>query len=178
MGEEENQTLGDRLRGAAERANLSSSVIGKRLGVSGSAVRQWWLGSTEPSVGMLQRYAEICGESAYYLITGESDRQRIKRALEIARRQWATAVSDGVDAAEALEALVGDAAHLQPDERERLSAESDEIRQFLVSVDGEQWVELTPEQHQVVAGLVELLAKYQQQEDGQPETDRGSVLPG
>jgi transcriptional regulator with XRE-family HTH domain len=160
--------LGDRLRKSAQQAGLSSDSIAEALGITGAAVRKWWLGDNEPSVGMLQRYADICEVSPYWLMTGNEDPSRLISILYAVRRLWRAAVARGEDASSALARILEDENILPPEERQRLSDQTDEIRLWFEGLDEEDWVELTPEQHRLVKDLVRMLGQRQQRESDPP----------
>ena len=66
-------TVGQRIRWARERADLSQAELGKSLNVSGGAVAQWETDRTHPSARNLSAVAEFLKVSHEWLATGRSD---------------------------------------------------------------------------------------------------------
>lgn len=159
------------MRQSAEQAGLKSESIADRLGVTGAAVRKWWLGDNEPSVGVLQQYADICGVSGYWLMSGNEDPTRLLQILYAARRLMRAAVERGEDASTALARILEDENILPPEDQARLSAESEDLRLWFMGLDEKDWVELGPDQQRVVKELIRMLGQRQQRESDLP--DRG-----
>lgn len=64
-----------RLKAARKTRELTADRIAEALDCSPSTVRHWWTARSEPSFETLDRYAELCGVSSYWLITGKPDEQ-------------------------------------------------------------------------------------------------------
>lgn len=158
MGDDECRTLAERLDRAAQKSGLTNEEIGERLGVTGGNVAHWRKGRHRPDVETVQRFAAVVGASEYYLLTGKKDHARYAAAFQEAMRQWREAVVGGEDAAAAWERILGRSDLFSVEDRARLSGQSEGLAEFLVSVDGVEWVELSERQHRVIRELIELLA--------------------
>ena len=78
-------SLGDRLRTARRRSGLSVRALGRRLGVSGSAVAQWEARQgSQPAASRLAQIAEVLGVSVDWLLRGTTNE---------ASDPWSTVVS-------------------------------------------------------------------------------------
>lgn len=79
----ETQTLGQRLRAARERLNLSQTLVANRLTPSQMRQRLWaWENDkAEPNVELLRQLSEQLGVSLCWLMTGVecAGRQRARR---------------------------------------------------------------------------------------------------
>lgn len=64
--------IGHRIRDARRRAGLTQQELGRRCGVSRAAIAQWENGTTQPSLGHLQRAADALGVWVAWL-TGDRD---------------------------------------------------------------------------------------------------------
>jgi transcriptional regulator with XRE-family HTH domain len=148
-------SLGERLRAALKRAGLSAEGMGRRLGVSGAAVRRWCLDRNEPDVSTLSAFAKAGGCSLLWLIEGDEAPDELSEwALEFADR-----VAGGVDPARALSEVTGGAAALSRFEAERLSAAAEGMRALLDELAPSPWRELSLLQKREVLRLVERLAR-------------------
>ena len=65
--------LGARIGKARNEAGLSRQGLADAVGRSVHAVRKWETDEHEPSLGMLQRIAEVTGMSVSYLVGGSSE---------------------------------------------------------------------------------------------------------
>lgn len=148
-------TLGKRLRAALERAGMSAEGMGRHLGIAGSAVRKWCLGSTEPDIGTLARFADRAGASLVWLVEGDV------APSELA--EWAVAFADlivgGADPVVALGAVSAGAAVLSGPEARLLEAAAEGMRAVLDELAPAPWRELTLRQKREVLALVERLAE-------------------
>jgi hypothetical protein len=112
----------------------------------------------------MERYAHVCGVSAYWLITGKPDQQDVMARLQRALSDFRGAVLSGEHPLSAWERILGRTDVLTEDEKRQLSGDPESIRAYLASADGVEWVELTSEQHRLVQDLVHLFGRYAAQE--------------
>lgn len=139
---------------------VSAEWVAEQLGCSDSTVRHWWTARSAPSFDTLERYADLCGVSAYWLITGKPDQQDVVSRLYRMLEAFRAAVVAGEGPVAAWERAMGRSDILTDEERARLSADPVGLRAYLTSVDGMEWVALTPEQHRLVRDLVHLFGRY------------------
>lgn len=59
------------MRSAAKWTGLSQKTIGQAMGRSPSTVSNWWNGRSSPTVAEVERYAEITGSPAVWLLAGD-----------------------------------------------------------------------------------------------------------
>lgn len=152
--------LSIRLKEASRIAGLTADQIAVNLDCSSSTVRHWWTARSAPTFDTLERYAEVCGVSAYWLITGRPDQGDVLVRLQGALTAFRAAVVRGESALEVWERILGHVDLLTDSERETLSADPQGLRAYLTSADGVEWVALTPEQHRIVQELVQLFGRY------------------
>jgi transcriptional regulator with XRE-family HTH domain len=165
LSEERHLTpLSIRLKEAKQLRGLTADRIAELLDCSPSTVRHWWTARSEPSFDTLERYAELCGVSAYWLITGKPDQQDVVARLYKAMGEFRTAVTAGEQPLAAWERILGHTDILTDEERQRLSTDPAGMRAYLTSLDGVEWVALTPEQHRLVQELVQMLGRYAAEE--------------
>lgn len=73
-----------RIREARKAAGLSQTALGEECGVTKSAVSQWELGLTEPSLSQLKRICDLTGFTADYIVRGshpDDEAMRISRSI-------------------------------------------------------------------------------------------------
>ena len=152
--------LSVRLKEASRIRGVSAEWLADQLGCSDSTVRHWWTARSAPSFDTLERYADLCGVSAYWLITGKPDQEDVVARLYRTLEAFREAVRAGESPVAAWEQAMGRTDILTDQERARLSADPVGLRAYLTSVDGMEWVALTPEQHRLVQELVHLFGRY------------------
>jgi len=165
LSEERHLTpLSIRLKEAKRVRSLTADLIAEALDCSPSTVRHWWTARSEPSFDTLERYAGLCGVSAYWLITGKPDQQDVVARLYKALGEFRVAVTAGEAPLAAWERILGRSDVLTDEDRQRLTADPGGMRAYLTSLDGVEWVSLTQEQHRLVQELVQMLGRYAAQE--------------
>ena len=70
------QVLGRRIRRLRRERDLSQRLLGSLVGVDGSTVAHWELGSRLPSAEALRRCAAVLGSTPLYLVAGRDDAPR------------------------------------------------------------------------------------------------------
>jgi len=164
--------LARRLDAAAERAGLTNEAIAAALKVSTGNVSHWRVGRHAPDVETILRYARLVGASDYELLTGRPDPGVVIARLRAAREGFREAVLSGVDPASAWETLLGQPGLLTDEERAGLSEEADDLRGFLATADGLEWVAVDEEQRRVLRDLLRLFAR-----DSPPTGQRHNLDP-
>ncbi|MEM8592086.1 MAG: helix-turn-helix transcriptional regulator [Pseudomonadota bacterium] len=66
-------TLGDRITGAREAAELSQGQLAEQLGVKLSTLRKWEEDQSEPRANRLQMMAGLLNVSLRWLLTGQGE---------------------------------------------------------------------------------------------------------
>lgn len=160
--------LSVRLKEASRIRGVTAEWLAERLECSDSTVRHWWTARSAPSFDTLERYAELCGVSAYWLITGKPDQEDVVARLYRMLETFREAVRGGESPVAAWEQAMGRTDILTAEDRARLSADPVGLRAYLTSVDGMEWVALTPEQHRLVQQLVHLFGRYARQSPPPP----------
>ncbi|MEW6662900.1 MAG: helix-turn-helix domain-containing protein [Bacillota bacterium] len=80
--EEEEPSLGNKLRRLREKVGLTQKELAQRIGISHGLVGQIETGRTQPSVATLNSLAEALGVSAcYFLLEGEDGLEEIPKGL-------------------------------------------------------------------------------------------------
>lgn len=151
--------LGQRIDLSIRQARLTNEQVAERLGVTAGNISHWRNGRHRPDVEQTLRLAEVTGVSDYWLLTGREDPGELLRAFEVARARWRQLVEAGEGLADAWEQTLGQPGLLTDEQRAFLSREAGEVQDFLVSVDGRRWIELTGEQHRIVRDLVDLFGR-------------------
>ncbi|MHB1842144.1 MAG: helix-turn-helix domain-containing protein [Sulfobacillus sp.] len=67
------QALGRRIRRLRRERDLSQRLLGSLVGVDGSTVAHWELGSRLPSAEALRRCAAVLGSTPLFLVAGRDD---------------------------------------------------------------------------------------------------------
>lgn len=62
--------VGHRMKAAAQARRLRAADLAARLGVEKPTVYRWWNGERNPEEEMLDRYADLVGRTAEFLLTG------------------------------------------------------------------------------------------------------------
>lgn len=166
MSEEREESLGARLRRAAEAAGLKPGPLSERLKVSDGAVRNWWRDRNPPTLKMLEAYARETGVTVEYLRAGASGVGRPTEPLAEWRVRLIDLILAGDDAPEAANAILE---RLQPGRRlteaeaAQLAGYGDEIRATVQGQAGGRWDSLTSEQKDGVLQLIEAVSRGNEQ---------------
>ena len=74
--------LGDRIRQAIRRTDLTYEQIGERLGVTKQAVQKWAGGSSTPTLHNLEKLARVLQVNIQWLVTGNTSNVTIPLELQ------------------------------------------------------------------------------------------------
>lgn len=171
MAGKRKSALSTRIDEAIQRSGLTNEYIAERMKLTAGNISHWRTGRHRPDVESTQRLAQIIGASDYYLLTGREDPAQLIQAFQAARALWKGAVERGEDPARAWEQILGQRGLFTDEERQSLARQSSELSEYLVSVDGLEWIELTSEQHRVVGDLIRMLARDAKSTDDHTDED-------
>jgi transcriptional regulator with XRE-family HTH domain len=150
--------MAQRIDQSLSKLGLTNEEIAGRLDPPGTAGRisHWRLGRHQPDWAMIQQIAAIANVNAYWLLTGNDDPRELIQTFLTAREYLIEAVRSGEDPGETWNRLF----HTLTEEQQKLlGGHADEIKQFVVSLDRQNWIELTGEEHRLVRDLIVLLQR-------------------
>lgn len=79
--------MGDRIAQLRQKKGLSQAALGKKLGLSASAIGMYEQGRREPSICVLVSLAQEFGVTTDYLLTGRNGKAPLFASMpELARR--------------------------------------------------------------------------------------------
>lgn len=175
---DERRAMGERLRNTAKAAGFTSDSMAERLGIQGGSVRGWWSGRNEPSFARLKAYSEAVGVSISFLVFGSERPMGPVGTLQEWRIRYADLIAQGIDPAEAVDRISAEMPlddvggipvdELTPGERDLLVGQGVKLRLKLNQMAGGHWLDLTPEQKEVVLRLIETMARENQRLRSEP----------
>lgn len=145
---------GKRLKAAAKAKGLTSERIGEQLGVEGGTVRGWWRAYSEPDIGRLRLYAEVCGVSLDYLVTGTDLRLRFAKLIDEGTDPWAAIEMLADELHVDLQRLLQ---RVREDRRPVIEGAGEDMRATLTEASGGRWDLLNEEQQGAVLRLLDAM---------------------